>query len=48
MNKMSIRVSLPIADIYDKLTILDIKKENIKDERVNEIIKEIDILKYFF
>ena len=42
---MSIKVSLPIADIYDKLTILDIKKENIKDERVKEIIKEIDILK---
>ena len=42
---MSIKVSLPIADIYDKLTILDIKKEKIKDERVNEIIKEIDILK---
>jgi hypothetical protein len=42
---MSIRVSLPIADIYDKLTILDIKKENIRDDRVNEIIKEIDILK---
>jgi len=42
---MSIKVSLPIADIYDKLTILDIKKENIKDERVNEILKEITILK---
>ena len=42
---MSIQVSLPIADIYDKLTILDIKKENIKDERINEIIKEINILK---
>lgn len=42
---MSIKVSLPIADIYDKLTILDIKKEKIKDERVNEIIKEINILK---
>jgi hypothetical protein len=42
---MSIQVSLPIADIYDKLTILDIKKEKIKDERINEIIKEIDLLK---
>jgi uncharacterized membrane protein YheB (UPF0754 family) len=42
---MSIQVSLPIADIYDKLTILDIKKENIKDERVSEIIKEISILR---
>jgi hypothetical protein len=42
---MSIQVSLPIADIYDKLTILDIKNDKIKDERVNEIIKEIDLLK---
>jgi hypothetical protein len=38
------KITLPIADIYDKLTILNIKKEIIKDERLNEIIKEINIL----
>ena len=43
---MSIQVSLPIADIYDKLTILDIKKEHIKDiEKITDIVNEIYLLK---
>jgi hypothetical protein len=41
---MSIKINVPIADLYDKLSILNIKKEIIKDERLNEIIKEINIL----
>lgn len=46
VNSMSIKVSLPIADIYDKLTILDIKKEHIKDiKKISEILNEIYLLK---
>lgn len=41
---MSIKINIPIADLYDKLSILNIKKEIIKDERLNEVIKEINIL----
>ena len=42
---MSIKISVPIADVYDKLTILDIKKEHINDDRLIAINNEIIALK---
>ena len=42
---MSIKISVPIADVYDKLTILDIKNEHIKDDRLISINNEIIALK---
>jgi len=45
-NKINIHISVPVADVYDKLTILDIKTEKINDtSKLASIQSEITALK---
>jgi len=44
---MHMHISVPVADVYDKLTILDIKAENIEDpSKLLSIRSEITALKH--
>ncbi len=43
---MSIRVEIPVGDFLDKLTILEIKAERIRDpDKLTNIHRELDVLR---
>ena len=42
---MSLNLNVSVAEAIDKLTILDIKKDKIKDKRLNDVLTEYNYLK---
>jgi predicted nuclease with TOPRIM domain len=47
MNKMSVSIPISIGELYDKYTILKIKMEKLKDDKLSFVQKEMDYLEPF-